>query len=70
MTAQTVTITLSRDDAWWIKNGCSDAANYWHGLYQQTADGERSDLDPESCERINRRYHRLWQLLHDAGAVA
>lgn len=54
-----VTLELTPDEAFWLQQFCVDAAIVWHGLWQDTADGKRPDLDVASCQRLNRRAHEF-----------
>jgi hypothetical protein len=63
MTAQTVTFTVSAEDAVWVRIALTDSASHWHELWRECRDGSRADLDPDSCQSISRRAWRLWQEL-------
>jgi DNA-binding transcriptional LysR family regulator len=62
-----ITLELTEDEAWWLKQFCIDAAIVWHQNWQDVSDGKRPDLDADSCKVLNRRAHdyaeRIQELL-------
>jgi hypothetical protein len=60
-----ITLELTPDEAFWLQQFCVDAAIVWHGLWQDTADGKRPDLDVESCKRLNRRAHEYAERIRE-----
>lgn len=61
--SDTVTLTLTADEAWHLRQMCADSASRWHHLWQDAMDGKRPDLDAKGCLSLNRKawdfYHRL-----------
>lgn len=66
----TITLTLTADEAWALKQMCADSACYWHHLWQDTMDGKRPDLDAPSALRMNRKAWDFYKRLAEMGAVA
>lgn len=58
-----VTITLSNDDAYWMKQFCGDAAIYWDTLLSQVTSGRRPDLDESSCRRLRDRAQGFYNMI-------
>lgn len=64
--AQTVTLELTADEAFWMQQLCVDAGSYWHSLWQDATNGKRPDLDVESCSRLSRKAWDFYQKLESA----
>lgn len=59
----TVTLTLTADEAWHLRQMCADSASYWHHLWQDAADGKRPDLNAEACQTLNRKAWSFYKRL-------
>ena len=69
MTASTATVTLQvpADLAWVLKGACVDSACHWNHLWQDAADGKRTDLSAEGALSLSRKAWELWEILDSQG---
>lgn len=70
MNTPTITLTLTVDEAWNLKQRCADSASMWHQLWQDASDGKRPDLDANACLALNRQAWKFYEQLESLGAVA
>ena len=64
-TATAVTLTLTPDQAWALRQMCADSACHWHHLWQDAMDGKRTDLDPSACSTLNSKAWEFYNLIGD-----
>jgi hypothetical protein len=65
--AETITLEIPADLAWVLKGACVDSASHWHHLWQDAADGKRTDLSADGARSLSRKAWALWELLDSQG---
>jgi hypothetical protein len=69
MNTQSITITLSEDEALSVRLALNLTACEWADkAMAHDAAGERDDYD--TCQRLRAKYHALWERVHDAQRAA
>ena len=64
----TVTLEIPADLAWILKGACVDSASHWHHLWQDAADGKRTDVSADAARSLSRKAWELWEILDSQGA--